>query len=83
VPVDVEICFVTVHAFAHVVGQPAHSENVAGSVKGEGIVSVKPLAGHDFGMNRLQSPVVSLKTVLSHPPDDIARRCRSAITSRA
>ena len=51
-PVDIEICFVAVHALAHRVGQPAHGQNVARAVQGKGIVGIKALTGNDFFMNR-------------------------------
>src|SRR3984957_598619 len=76
VAVNVEISLVAVEAFAHVVGHPAYGENVARTVKGEGIVSVKPLAGHNFGLNRLEAPVVGLERMgwarRRHLFDDIA-----------
>ena len=42
VSVDVEIRLVAVHAFANVIGHPAHGENIAGAVESEGIGGVEP-----------------------------------------
>ena len=51
-PVDVEIRLIAVHAFAHGVGHPAHGKNVAGAVQGNSVVGVKPLASHNFLVDR-------------------------------
>src|SRR5579863_6853880 len=61
VAVDVEIRLVAIHALAHQVGHPAHGENVARAVKPQGVVSVKPFAGHHLGMDRGEPRVVGLK----------------------
>lgn len=72
-PIDVEICLVAMHALADVIGHPAHSENIAGAVEGEGVCRVQSLTGQHLGVNRLQAGVVRLKSVRScHPFDDIA-----------
>ena len=44
VAIDVEIRLVAMHALADRVGHPAHGENVAGAVQGEGVVGVKTFA---------------------------------------
>ncbi len=62
--VDVEISLVAVHALAHEVGHPAHGENVAGAVEGEGVVGAEALAGHDFSVDRRQARIVGLKSVV-------------------
>ena len=63
VAVDVEVRLVAVHALAHVVGQPAHGEDVAGAIEGEGVVGGKALAGEHFVVDGVQARVVSLKRV--------------------
>src|SRR5271168_4183929 len=73
VAIHVEIRLVAMHALADVVSHPAHGENVAGAVEGEGVVRVEALAVHDFAVDRLQARVVGLKRVKRrHLPDDIA-----------
>ena len=76
------------HALAHQVRHPAHGQDVAGAVEGEGFIGIEPRSGEDFGMDRLKPPVVGLKSVRlesvvwalgRHPLDDIARTMRTAI----
>ena len=75
VAVDVEVSLVAVHAFAHVIGQPADGENVAGAVEREGVGCVEAFAGKHLGVDRLEARVVGLKGVSwGHPLDDTARR---------
>src|SRR5271168_1657928 len=62
-PVDVEIRFVAVHALAHMVGHPAHGENIAGAVECKGICRVETITGQDFGLDRLKARVVRLESV--------------------
>ena len=62
-PVDVEVGDVAMHPLAHVVGQPAYGQNVAGIVERHAIVEAQPLAGEDLLRNRLDARVVGTKTV--------------------
>ena len=59
--VDVEICLVAMHAFADVVGHPAHSQNVARAVESEGVIRVQSFAGNNLAVNRPEAGIVSLK----------------------
>jgi hypothetical protein len=43
VPVDVEVGDVAVHALAHVIGQPADRQNVAGAVERNAVVEAEAL----------------------------------------
>ncbi len=74
--INVEVGLVAMHALADVVSHPAHSEYIAGAVERKRVGGIKAVAGHQFGMNRLQPGVVSLKRVVlardKHPFDDIA-----------
>ena len=63
VPVDVEICLIAVHAFAHGVRHPAHGENIARAIQGESILGVKALADKDLFVNRRQPWIIGLKGV--------------------
>ena len=36
------------HPLAHVIGQPAHGENVPGAIKSKAIIKSKTLAGENF-----------------------------------
>jgi hypothetical protein len=45
VPIYVEVSLITVHALANVIRQPAHSENVSGTIERETIIKVEALAG--------------------------------------
>src|SRR5258708_31747362 len=65
VAVDVEIRFVAVHALADIVGHPSDGENVAGTVKRERVGCAEALASKDFGMDRLEARVVSLKRMMA------------------
>src|ERR1700741_3376100 len=44
VPVDIEICLVAVHALAHVISQPTHSQDVPGTIQCERVVGTEALA---------------------------------------
>jgi len=74
VTIDVEVRLVAVHAFADLVGHPAHGEDVAGAIEREGVGETEALAGNHLGVNRLQARIVSLKWMArsKHPFDDIA-----------
>ena len=63
VPVDVEVGLVAVHALAHVVGQPADGEDVAGTVEREAILLVEAFAGKHFFFNGGEARVVGLERV--------------------
>ncbi len=77
--IDVEVGLVAMHALADVIGHPAHGEHIAGAVERERVGGIEALAGHQFGMNRLQPGIVSLKRMVlargKHLPDDIAGAC--------
>jgi len=49
------------HALTYRVRHPSHRKNVAGTVKGEGIVEIKTLAGEDLGMDGRQAGIIRLK----------------------
>ena len=74
VTINVEVRLVAMHAFADLVGHPAHGEDVAGAIEREGVGETEALAGNHLGMNRLQARIVSLKWMArsKHPFDDIA-----------
>ena len=66
VAVDVEVGLVAVHAFAHVVGQPADGEDVAGAVEREGVLLAEAFAGQHFLLDGVQARVVGLERVQGH-----------------
>ncbi len=72
VAVDVEIGLVAVKTLAHVIGQPAHGENVAGAVEGEGIGGVEALAGQDLFVDGVEARVFGLERVHGHAGKMIA-----------
>ena len=59
--VNVEICLVAMHAFADVVGHPAHSQNVAGPIESQGVIRVQAHAGYNLVVDRYEAGVVSLE----------------------
>ena len=59
--VDIEIGNVSVHSLTHVVGQPAHGQDVSRAIESDAIIEVETLTRHDFFGDRLQSCVVGLK----------------------
>jgi hypothetical protein len=59
--VDIEIRLVAMHAFADVVGHPAHSQNVASSVQGKGVICIQSLSGNHLAVNQPETGVVSLE----------------------
>jgi len=63
VPVDVEVSNVAVQALAHMVGQPAHGQNISGPVERNPIVEIKTLVGQNLVGNRPQAGVIGLKAV--------------------
>ncbi len=65
VAIDIEIRHIAMHAFAHVVGQPADSQYVRGSVKHEAVFKVEALARKHFGRDGLQARVVRAKRMAS------------------
>jgi hypothetical protein len=85
--IDVEIRLVAMPALTNRVGHPSHGKNIAGTVQGQSIGRVKPLARKHFLVNGREPRIVSLegvglKGVLgNHPFDDIAGMSGSAITN--
>src|SRR6267378_2118713 len=73
VAVDVEISLVAVHAFANVVGHPAHGQDVSGAIERQRVVCIKTFPDEHFVANRREPSIIGLKGMLSrHLPDDIA-----------
>ena len=52
---------VAVHAFAHVIGQPAHGQNISRAIERNAVVEIKTLMRHDLFSDRQQTSVVSSK----------------------
>src|SRR5215472_10364779 len=52
VTIDVEVCLISVHALAEVIGHPSHRQNVAGPVQNQRIGSIQALSRHYFLLNR-------------------------------
>ena len=63
VAVDVEVSLVAVHALANVIRQPTHGQNVASAVERKGIIRIKALTRHHFGMDGGEARVIGLKRV--------------------
>ena len=59
--IHVEVRGVAVHALANPIRQPAHREDVAGTVEGERVGVVQALAGEDFVLDGRKSGVVGLE----------------------
>ena len=63
VAIDVEVGHVAVHALAHVVGQPAHGQHVAGTVERKAVVKTEALPGEHLGGDGLKAGVVGVECV--------------------
>ncbi len=61
VPVDIEICHVSVQAFANMVGQPANGQDVSRAVERYRLIKTEPLAGKYLCGDGLQAGVVRLE----------------------
>src|SRR5579864_550339 len=61
VAIDVEISLIAMHALAHVVGQPADSEDVPGSVERERVIRTEALTSKHLIVNRRESLVIGLE----------------------
>lgn len=73
--INVEIGPIPVQSLPDVIGHPADGKHIATAIKGESISKIEAVASHDFGVNRLQPAIVSLKGMLArggHLLDDIA-----------
>ena len=65
VAIDVEICFVPVETLAHVIGQPADSEDVPSTVENESVVSRQALARENLFGDGFEARVFGLELVLA------------------
>ena len=51
--------------FAHLVGEPAHSEQVGGTVERDSVLETKPGAGGDFIADRFETGIFELRRHLN------------------